>query len=208
MYVKIIKMNKRILIYGITFLGFCTFYFLLLVSGPRLPVLHISKFNINEVLFIKSFTEHAKTDTLISAPRFDAVKEVALAKVNSAIKSRNTLNIFYQALCILSLIVSFLLSIIGASRGIFIDPDKVKENFELLKDQEKSFKKYILIISSISILLTAVANRLNAYTQSEQSKANEIIDVLKSAELKITTALSLNEVNAIVNNLELDVSKY
>lgn len=202
------KLAKQILfVAGLFILAFLTWIFF----EPKPFAFRIANTDLNVIENIKSFTENGSNksvDATEITKKYEAVRGITLSKAKKYISQRNSLNILSNVLCVASIIASFIISMLGANKGIFIKSETINSELEKLKEGESKFKKQLILFSAIAILSTTLSNRLNSYADKAQSTAYEIIDVIKTADTKISSAININEVKNITNSFELDASKY
>lgn|GEM_PF-5126614 len=193
----------------------CTITFLLLSvffisTAPPPKLVSLQEFRYGKITDIKGFGEGSvstlNADSLSS--KYKAVRAVAKAKAANFIVERNLLNIVYQVLCILAVLTSLIVSYLGSTKAIYLDANSIENKMDAVKKQDKTFKKRIIFLSILSLVLTTASNRTSSFYDKAQSKANEIIDLIKNSDLKVTSSINLHEVSNAISSLELDTEKY
>lgn len=180
-------------------------------SARRYKAIQIPSFQLSQLNSIHAFNELSHDSAKHAADltsRFDSIKQRAFNKISDSVKTRNTFNTLSNLTSIFSIVASFLLSVIGANRGIVVDNNNLSQSLSVLKKKELGFKKALLLLSALAILFTTLSNKFGSYATTAQSQANDMAGVLKTAEMKMLSALNAKEIDAIIDNLEIDVSKY
>jgi hypothetical protein len=182
----------------------------LILTSPRPKSFALTEFSYGKIVDIKGFTEGPKNafnpDSL--AAQYKLVRAGAKTKAGSFIRQRNNLNIAYHVLCVLTIVSSLVVSYLGATKGLLLDPARLESQLEKVQQQEMSFRKAVIFLSILSLVLTTVSNRVVSYYDKTQNKATEVIELIKNADIRMASALNLTEVANIVSSLELDIEKY
>lgn len=182
----------------------------LMIVGHKPKKYIISEFHYGKISEIKGFTEGPKNalnpDSL--AEHYKQIRSNAKAKASMIIKERNNLNFVYHTLCILAIITSLVVSYLGATKGVVVEASDLVSKIDSIKKQNLKFRKVIIFLSILSLVLTTASNRVIAYYDNKQNQANEVIDLIKNADLRMTSSINLNEVANVISSLELDIEKY
>lgn len=181
-----------------------------IIFGSKAITFHVSKTDLSAIENLKSFSENGQTNSDLEAitKKYEVTRNTALSKASALISKRNTLNVLSNILCIISIIASFIISIIGASKGLFIKLESIESDLEKAKGEELTFKKKLILFSAIAILSTTVSNRITSFADKSQNAAYEIIDLVKSTDSKMSSSININEAKNISSSFELDASKY
>lgn len=195
----------------ITF-GFSCLLIILILFGPQpksytIKVLTVSEGQLHLFRF-KGGKINLEANAENIVKKYNATRSVAIDKMASFVRQRNLLLQIFHGLCILSIIGSFVLSYMGATRGLIISSENVVEKIDDLKKSDSLFKKRIIVISAISILLTTLSNRTSVYADQLDNKATEIGNLIKDIDGKIISKIEVEYAFAMVNAFELDISKY
>jgi hypothetical protein len=181
-----------------------------IIFGYKPMSFQISKTDFSVIENLKSFSENGQASLNADAitKKYEATRNTALSKASAFITKRNVLNVVSNILCIVSIIASFIISILGANKGLFVKLDSLESDLEKAKSEELTFKKKLILFSAIAILSTTLSNRITSFADKSQTTAYEIIDLIKSTDSKMSSSININEAKNISSSFELDASKY
>lgn len=183
----------------------------LFVSGPHPVSIELPVLDTSNHLTLQHFDEGNEgrytSPSYHSQPyNYQTLREKAVGQATIYMGKRDTLNLLFNILSVISVVASFSVTVIGANHGWYLSAEKIDKQLAKVKDQRT--KKWIILLSAIAVLSTTLANRFSAYADKEQSKGSEIIGLVRTADAKVSGALDFKEVQNASENLELDLAKY
>lgn len=190
-------------------------FYVLMVTGPRPRALKLPKLDTSASLNLKNFNENSGgqepvmgQEPLVITAAYEKLRAGALSKSKTFINNRDTLNLAFNIMSVVSIIASFMVTIIGAAKGVHLTTEKLDQQLNKLKLADTKFKRWVIGCSAVAVLSTTLANRFSAYADKQQSQGIEIIDMVKTADAKVAGALDIKEVKNAADALELDLAKY
>lgn len=181
-----------------------------IITGSKPFEFQISKTDLSTIENLKSFSENGQPniDADSVTKKYEIIRKATLSKASAFIARRNALNLTSNILCILSIIASFIISVLGANKGLFLKVDSMESDLEKAKSEELTFKKKLILFSAIAILSTTLSNRITSFADKSQNTAYAILDLIKSTDSKMSNSINVIEAKNISSSFELDASKY
>ena len=129
----------------------------------------------------------------------------ALAKAQTAVLWRDSLQIGSHVSAGAALIASLIVALLGSARGVTLSTPPTNDELASLGKGARSTRQWILAIAALSAFCITTSDRLTVYATDAGTHAAKIVQSIKSADDAASIALNPEEVRSAAHTLETNL---